>query len=94
MRVTADRVRTIELSPSLLDLLNALKRQRSGDVPGDFLFSTPYGVPISPASILVSKLKPIGRRLGIQLSWHTLKTIHDVLLQDLCSKLNSELAAL
>jgi len=92
--VTADRVRTIELSPFLLDLLNAVKRQRSGHVPGGFIFSTPSGTSISPASILASKLKPIRQRLGGQLSWQTLKEIHDVLLQDLCSKLNSELAAL
>lgn len=93
-RITADRIREIELSPSLLDLLNALKRQRSEQVAGDFVFSTPSGRSISPASILVSKLKPIGRRLGIQLSWHSFKDIHDVLLQELYSKLNSELAAL
>jgi integrase len=94
MRVTDDRVRTIELQQSLVDLLNALKRQRSENALGDFLFSTPCGSSISPGSILASKLKPIGRRLGIQFSWQTLKEIHDVLLQDLRSRLNSELAAL
>ena len=91
-RVTADRVRTIELSPSLADLIDALSRQRCAF--GGFIFSSRSGTPISPARILKSKLKPIGRRLGIDFSWHTLKEIHDVLLQDLRAKLNSELAIL
>jgi len=94
LRVTPDRVRTIAISAPLWDLLNSLKQQRSGRVPTDFLFSHSSGASISPASILVSKFKPIGRQLGFHFSWHTLKEVHCVFLQELCSKLTSELAAL
>lgn len=94
MRLSPDRIRVATISPSLLDLLSSLRRQRNRPTPDSFLFANRLGIPVSPASILVSKLKPIGRRLGIPFSWHTLKELHDVFLQDLCSKLNSDLAAL
>ncbi len=93
-RVSPDRVRVIGLSPPLLELLTTLKRQRRRRSQDGFLFASRIGTPLSPASILVSKLKPIGRRLGIPFSWHTLKQIHDVILQELSLRLNSELAAL
>jgi integrase len=92
--VTSDRVRTIEMSPLLTDVINTLKRQQKGRVSGDFLFSNSSGSSVSPTSILASKLKPIGRQFGINFSWRTLKEVHDAFLQDLCSRLNSELAAL
>jgi integrase len=91
-RVNADRVRTIKMPRPLLDLLISLKGQRDS-APDDFLFSYRPGTPMSPARIQVSKLRPIGNRLGIPFSWHTLKNVHDVFLQDLRSRLNSELAA-
>ena len=93
-RVSPDRVRVIDISAPLLELLTVLKRQRRRRSQEGFLFANRVGIPISPASILVSKLKPIGRRLGIPFSWHTLKEVHDVFLQDLSLRLNSELAAL
>jgi integrase len=92
--VTSDRVRTIEMSTPLLNVFNALKRRQTGRMSGDFLFSNSSGISVSPTSILASRLKPIGRRFGINFSWHTLKEVHDAFLQDLCLRLNSELAAL
>lgn len=92
--VTPDRVRTISISPPLYELLNALRRQQRRLAPAGFVFSHPSGAPISPASISGAKLKPIGRQLGFHLSWRTLKEVNCVLLQDLCSKLTSELVAL
>ena len=93
-RVSPDRVRVINLSPPLLELLTALGGQRPRRVQDGFLFASRIGTPLSPASILVSKLKPIGRRLGIPFSWHTLRQIQDVFLQELSLRFNSELAAL
>jgi integrase len=94
MRVSADRIRVINISTPLLDLLTTLRRERRRRGPDDFLFANRLGTPFSPASIHASRLKPIGRQFGISFSWHTLKEVHDVFLQDLYSKLNSELAAL
>ena len=93
-RLSPNRVRTVEIPPPLLDLMSALRRQRSTGNPDDFLFANGRGTPLAPSSILASKLKPIGRRLGIPFSWHTLKEVRNVFLQDLCSRLNAELAAL
>jgi hypothetical protein len=88
--VTSDRLRTIEVSTPLFDVINTMKRQQTGGIPGGCLFSNSSGLSVSPKSILASKLKPIGRQFGINFSWHTLKEIHDAFLRDLCSKLNSE----
>lgn len=93
-RVTPDRVRIIQISAPLMELLAALRRQRGRRGQDGFLFASRIGTSVSPASLLVSKLKPIGRRLGIPFSWHTLREIHDIFLQDLSLRLNSELAAL
>jgi integrase len=94
MLLSPERIRVVEISAALLELLDALKPQRHRQEADDFLFPKRSGIPICPKSIQVSKLKPIGRRLGIQFSWHTLKELHSVFLQDLQSRLNSELAAL
>jgi len=91
LQVPAQRVRTIQMPPFLIDILNDLKQQRSRDIPGDFLFSTRSGKSIPPVKLQASKLKPIARQLGVPFSWHDLKQIYDVLLQDLRSKLDSEL---
>jgi integrase len=90
--VSVNRVRRVEIPDPVFRLLLSLKRARKRAGPDCFVLASRSGNPICPASIRMSKLKPIGRRLGMPwLSWQVLKRAHDSLLRELRIQLNDEL---
>lgn len=86
------RVRSVSIPDSVFRVLLALRKgQRRAD-PDCFVLAAQSGSPVCPASLRMSKLKPIGRRLGMPwLSWQVLKRAHDALLCELRTQLNDEL---
>jgi integrase len=91
--LSANRIRVLDIPDPLFRLLLSLRRGRKHPDPDHFILASDSGGPICPANIRMSKLKPIGRRLGMPwLSWQVLKRAHDGLLWELRIQLNNELA--
>jgi hypothetical protein len=91
--LSANRIRVLDIPDPLFRLLLSLRRGRKHPDPDHFILASDSGGPICPANIRMSKLKPIGRRLGMPwLSWQVLKRTHDALLWELRIQLNRELA--
>lgn len=73
-------------------LIKKLRRRRNIKNPDDFVFSTGAGVPLSPANLHASRLKPIGKELDMPwLSWYVLRRAHNALVSELIIKLTNDL---
>jgi len=67
----------VEIPPVLLPTFINLKWRREHTDPNDFVLLSPNGARINPASVRMTKLKPIGEALGIGwLSWQHLRRVH------------------
>ena len=93
--VEVKRVRTVIIPRPLVDLLLNLKRHRTIADRNGFLIADHEAEPISPSSIRIRRLRPIGRRLDMPwLSWQVLKRGHDELLSELRINLTNDLVSI
>jgi integrase len=93
--VDTKRVRTVIVPDPLIDLLHKLRRRRTIVDRNGFLMANHDGVPIHPTSVLLQRLKPIGRTLDMPwLSWQVLKRGHEGLLSEMRVILTSDLVSI
>jgi integrase len=89
--VNQGRNRNILLHEPLLSHLRDLSRQDPRRTPDDPVVSSKQGEPIPPMSIRMSRLAPIGQKLGISwLSWQALRRAHTTLLAEFRNELNDQ----
>ena len=90
--VNPNRMRIVELpEPLYRRLLNLRRGQRRSD-PDSFVIPSRPGAPLSPTSVRMLSLKPIGQKLEMPwLSWQVLKRAHETLLSELRIQLSHDL---
>jgi integrase len=89
-----NRIRLIEIPEPLSLILLRLKQEASSPDPNAFVLATPSGAPIRPASLRMTRLKVIGRKIAVpSLSWKVVKRAHDTMLSELRIQLNSDLVS-
>ncbi len=87
------RNRDIDIPDPLFLILDGLRRRRTKTKPDDFVLVSESGNPLVASSFRISRLKPIGRRLGMPwLSWHALRRASTASLPELRSQFNHEMA--
>jgi integrase len=90
--VSATRARHVLVPEPLVQSLLRLRRHRRIADENSFVIATPEGDPISPTSVRMLRLNPIGRELEMPwLSWQVLKRAHEELLSELRIKLSQDL---
>jgi integrase len=90
--VSATRVRHVLVPEPLVQTLLRLRRHRRIADENSFVIASPEGEPISPTSVRLLRLNPIGRELEMPwLSWQVLKRAHEELLSELRIKLSQDL---
>jgi integrase len=90
--VSPTRIRHVLVPEPLVQALLRLRRHRKIADSNSFVIASPEGDPISPTSIRMLRLNPIGRELEMPwLSWQVLKRGHDELLSELRIKLSQDL---
>src|SRR5580704_1712701 len=90
--VSATRLRHVFVPEPLVQALLRLRRHRRIADANSFVIASPDGDPISPTSVRMLRLNPIGRELAMPwLSWQVLKRAHDELLSELRIKLSQDL---
>jgi hypothetical protein len=93
--VDTKRVKTVIVPDPLVNLLLNLRRHRTIADRDGFLMANHGGEPIRPSSVLLQRLKPIGRTLDMPwLSWQVLKRGHEGLLSELRVILTSDLVSI
>jgi hypothetical protein len=89
-----NRIRLIEIPEPLSLILLRLKQEALSPDPNAFVLATPSGSPIRPASVRMTRLKVIGRKIAVPwLSWQVVKRAHDAMLSELRIQLNSDLVS-
>jgi integrase len=89
-----NRIRLIKVPAPLSVILSRLKQEALSPDPNAFVLATPSGAPIRPASLRMTRLKVIGRKIAIPwLSWQVVKRAHEAMLSELRIQLNSDLVS-
>jgi integrase len=88
------RIRLVEVPEALSVILLRLKQHAMSSDPNCFVLATPSGAPIRPASLRITRLKAIGRKIAIPwLSWQVVKNAHDAMVSELRTQLNNDLVS-
>ena len=94
VQLHSSRIRLIDVPEPLSVVLLRLKHEALSSDPNAFVLATPSGAPIRPASLQMTRLKVIGRKIAIPwLSWKVVKRAHDAMLSELRIQLNSDLVS-
>jgi integrase len=89
-----NRIRLINVPEPLSVILLRLKREALSSDPNAFVLATPSGAPIRPASLRMTHLKMIGRKIAVPwLSWKVVKRAHDAMLSELRIQLSNDLVS-
>jgi integrase len=87
------RNRDIDIPEPLFPILEGLRRRKSNTKAHDFVVASQSGQPLLATSIRISRLKPIGQKLGIPwLSWHDLRRAYTASLSELRAQFNHDMA--
>jgi len=87
------RNRDIDIPEPLFPILERLRRRKSNTKAHDFVVASQSGQPLLATSIRISRLKPIGQKLGIPwLSWHDLRRAYTASLSEFRAQFNHEMA--
>ncbi len=87
------RNRYIQIPEPLFLILEGLRRRKTITNPDDFVLVSESGLPLLATSYRISRLKPIGRKLGMPwLSWHVLRRAHSASSSAFRSQFNYEMA--
>lgn len=87
-----NRVRLVKIPEPLSVILSRLKQEATRADADAFVLASPSGAPIRPASLGMTRLKKIGRRISIPgLSWQVVRRAHDAMLSELRVQLNHDL---
>ena len=87
------RNRDIDIPEPLFPILEGLRRRQSTTKAHEFVLVSDSGEPLLATSFRISRLKPIGRKLGMPwLSWHTLRRAHSASLSEFRSQFNRKMA--
>jgi integrase len=94
VQLHSNRIRLIEVPEPLSVILLGLKHEALSPDPNAYVLATPSGAPIRPASLRMTRLKLIGRKIAIPwLSWQVVKRAHDAMLSELRVQLNNDLVS-
>jgi integrase len=94
VQLHSNRVRLIKVPEPLSIVLLRLKQEALSPDSNTFVLATPSGAPIRPASLRMTRLKAIGRKIAIPwLSWQVVKRAHDAMLSELRVQLNNDLVS-
>jgi integrase len=94
VQLHSSRIRLIKVPEPLSAILLRLKHEALSADPNAFVLATPSGAPIRPASLRMTRLKVIGRKIAAPwLSWQVVKRAHDAMLSELRIQLNSDLVS-
>ena len=87
------RNRDIDVPEPLFLILEGLRQRKANTKPDDFVLVSDSGLPLLATSFRISRLKPIGRKLGIPgLSWHILRRARTASLSEFRVQFNHEMA--
>ncbi len=87
------RNRDIDIPELLFPILERLRRRKSNTKAQDFVLVSYSGQPLLATNFRISRLKPIGRKLGIPWrSWHALRPAHSASLSEFRSQFNRKMA--
>jgi hypothetical protein len=90
--LTGNRVRVVRLPNPLVKALLELKRTRRIIDQDQFLIATEKGHAMRPANTLMSRLKPVGQRLGMPwISWQIVRRAHRSFLSEIRTRMTNEL---
>ena len=90
--LTGNRVRVVRLPNPLVKALLELKRTRRIIDQDQFLIATEKGHAMRPANTLMSRLKPVGQRLGMPwISWQIVRRAHRSFLSEIRTRMTHEL---
>jgi integrase len=94
VQLHSSRIRLIKVPEPLSIILLRLKHEALSPDPNAFVLATPSGAPIRPASLRMTRLKVIGRKIAIPwLSWKVVKRAHDAMLSELRIQLSNDLVS-
>jgi site-specific recombinase XerD len=94
VNLTPKRIRMIDVFEPLSNTLLLLKREPLSSDSNSYVFSTPSGKPLCPASVRARRLEPIGRKMEMPwISWPVLTRAHVGLLSESKRQLSKELAS-
>ena len=87
--------RNLPIPQPLFEILLGLKKRARFVGPDDFVLVSQAGTPINQNNILLRRLKPIGRKLGVpSLSWHTLRRARKIVVSEFDKQLHDFTAIL
>jgi integrase len=94
VNLSPKRIRMIDVSEPLSNTLLLLRREPVSSNLNSYVFSTPSGRPLCPASVRARRLEPIGRKMEMSwISWPVLTRAHMALLSESKRHLSKELAS-
>jgi integrase len=94
VNLTAKRIRMIDVFEPLSSILLLLKQEPASANSNSYVFSTPSGKPLCPASVRARRLEPMGRKVEMPwISWPVLTRAHLALLSESRRQLSRELAS-
>jgi integrase len=94
VNLSSKRIRMVDVSEPLSNTLLLLKREPAPSNSNSYVFSTPSGKPLCPASVRARRLEPIGRKMEMPwISWPVLMRAHLALLSESKRQLSKELAS-
>jgi integrase len=94
VNLSPKRIRVIDVSEPLSNTLLLLRREPISSNLNSYVFATPSGRPLCPASVRARRLEPIGRKMEMPwISWPVLTRAHLALLSESKRQLTRELAS-
>jgi site-specific recombinase XerD len=92
VNLSPKRIRVIDVSEALSYTLLLLRREPISSNLNSYVFVTPSGRPLCPASVRARRLEPIGRKMQMPwISWPVLTRAHMALLSESKRQLRKEL---
>ncbi len=94
VNLSPKRTRVVDVSDPLSNILLLLRPEPVSSNLDSYVFATPSGRPLCPASVRARRLEPIGRKMEMPwISWPVLTRAHMALLSESKRQLSRELAS-
>lgn len=89
---TKSRDRALPLDPETVNILRSIRDRARFSGPDDPVFANRVGDPVNELNIARRVLRPLGKAMGIQISWHTFRRTHATLSEQIGMALSDRIA--